>query len=674
MTARTRRQVRRAPQKLAVAAVAGGLLVSTVLGALPSSAAEVPEADGPVYRAPLVSAFAAQAAELPAGLTDAVARDLGMTGAEYLANAEAGVLAADVLDQLGGTVSRSWIGADLALNVVLTNPTGTANAEELGATVVTDPLGDEAAACNAADPGRVWVVDRPAGTLVSAPVDSFETYGYEDQVVRGGYGFVGLTPAQDQVGRCSVGFGGYGPAGEQRYLSAGHCVEEMADDWWLIPLTGALSANDDWAWAADIDWDGAPMSTTLPGSRFGGGDDGSLLQLTTGWTVAPQMSDCSGGTGDPSAATGVNVLDSANAVAGAAVCKSGATTGYTCGTVLAPEETVTVDGTRQVSGFIADVCSTQGDSGGAMMSGSYALGVVSAGNGSMEADGLTCVDDPDSFMIGYAVSSGSANAVSLLGGQFSLAVHVGATVITAPAPVHQGTAAAMTGTSDAAVGATVTVLVDGASVATTTVGAAGAWSTTLPADLTVGDHTVTAVASHHPVGSSRTSIGPTSAAVTLQVQEAPPAPEPPVVPATPTVALSTASVAAGGTVGLTGTGFRAGEQLEAWLHSDPVRLAGLAADLDGAISLTVTIPAATPTGEHTVVVVGLDGTEVRVPLTVTTGVPTAPAAPDGGAATQAGGLAATGASVALAAAVTASLVAVGTLAVVARRRRATAAE
>jgi streptogrisin C len=64
---------------------------------------------------------------------------------------------------------------------------------------------------------------------------------------------------------------------------------------------------------------------------------------------------------------------------GATVCKSGRTTGYTCGTITSPNETVPYTGGKVISGLVRHTaCVEPGDSGGANISaGGYALGVTS---------------------------------------------------------------------------------------------------------------------------------------------------------------------------------------------------------------------------------------------------------------------------------------------------------
>lgn len=84
-----------------------------------------------------------------------------------------------------------------------------------------------------------------------------------------------------------------------------------------------------------------------------------------------------------------------------------------------------------------------------------------------------------------------------------------------------------------------------------------------------------------------------------------------------TLHLSATTVTAGGTLRLTGAGFTAGERVSVVLHSTPVTLATTTASATGSIALSVTIPASTPAGAHTLVVTGADsGLTASAALTV----------------------------------------------------------
>ncbi|MFF2389338.1 GH92 family glycosyl hydrolase [Agromyces sp. NPDC058104] len=78
------------------------------------------------------------------------------------------------------------------------------------------------------------------------------------------------------------------------------------------------------------------------------------------------------------------------------------------------------------------------------------------------------------------------------------------------------------------------------------------------------------------------------------------------------------TVAQGGKLELTGTGFGSGEIVAITLHSEPVRLAEVTTDGDGSFSTEVTIPATVALGEHTLIAEGAtSGLSAQATLTVT---------------------------------------------------------
>ena len=114
------------------------------------------------------------------------------------------------------------------------------------------------------------------------------------------------------------------------------------------------------------------------------------------------------------------------------------------------------------------------------------------------------------------------------------------------------------------------------------------------------------------------------------------------------VTLSTAAVQPGGSVHVTGSGFAPGEPVGIELHSTPVVLASVAANGDGVVDTTVTIPADAPVGDHQIVLAGAMSTlSGSAPLTVS--APPAQGGSDGsgsgsgGASGSGGGSASVGA-------------------------------
>lgn len=80
--------------------------------------------------------------------------------------------------------------------------------------------------------------------------------------------------------------------------------------------------------------------------------------------------------------------------------------------------------------------------------------------------------------------------------------------------------------------------------------------------------------------------------------------------------LGASSVAAGGTVTIAGSGLDENQAIALELHSTPVSLGSVTTNGDGAFSATVTIPADTTPGEHHVVAILADGSQITAAITV----------------------------------------------------------
>ncbi|MFN8077265.1 MAG: S1 family peptidase [Kineosporiaceae bacterium] len=151
-------------------------------------------------------------------------------------------------------------------------------------------------------------------------------------------------------GRCSMGFAVNGG-----FLTAGHCR--------VLGGPGALTGSNSVALGS---W-GAGYS--FPGKDY------AWITTTSSWNALPEV-------------TGIGpVYGGTEAAVGAAICRSGSTTGVRCGVVQAKNVTVnyaegTVNGLTQTS-----ACSQKGDSGGSFMAGNQAQGVLSGGSGDCTSGG-----------------------------------------------------------------------------------------------------------------------------------------------------------------------------------------------------------------------------------------------------------------------------------------------
>ena len=152
---------------------------------------------------------------------------------------------------------------------------------------------------------------------------------------------------------------------------------------------------------------------------------------------------------------------------------------------------------------------------------------------------------------------------------------------------------------------------------------------------------------------------------------------------TPAVTVEPSTVEAGKTVTVKGTGFAPESSVTLTLHSEPVEVGTATAGEDGSFTATVTVPAATEAGEHTLVAASASpSVTASAPLTVTrapaapTQEPSAAPSPSSSAAPArdqggTGGLARTGSHAVLAGVVAALAAGAGT-AFVRRSRRAKA--
>jgi Trypsin/Alpha-lytic protease prodomain len=148
-------------------------------------------------------------------------------------------------------------------------------------------------------------------------------------------------------GRCSAGFNTQS-GGSLYVLTAGHCTE--------------ISSS----WGDGSQPIGSTAASSFPGNDYG------AISIDDPASLDPQGGVlANGGFQDISGAGRVPV--------GSTVCKTGSTTGTTCGTVLAYDVTVNyAEGT--VFGLTeTNVCTQPGDSGGPLFAGSQAQGITSGG-------------------------------------------------------------------------------------------------------------------------------------------------------------------------------------------------------------------------------------------------------------------------------------------------------
>ncbi|GHH43296.1 carbohydrate-binding protein [Streptomyces candidus] len=357
----------------------------TVLGAvaltgLPAAAAVEPPAPS--------SAQTLGAGSPSPAVLHAMKRDLGLTGTQARARlvneAEAGTRAGKLQNALGKRFAGAWVkGPTSAVLTVATTeaadvPTITAGGAK--AVVVKNTLEDlesvkakvDAAAGQALDTPVRYVDVRTNRVIVQATsraaartlVTNAGVNRQQVQVkvsadrpralhdVRGGDAYY-----IDEKARCSVGFSV--TKGEQQgFASAGHCGKKGAK------TTGFNKV----------------AQGSFEGSAFPG-KDMSWVSVSSEWTATSAVK----GKDDKD----VQVTGSVEALVGAAICRSGSTTGWHCGTIEQHGTSVTyaegvVEGVTRTT-----VCAEPGDSGGPYLSGTQAQGITSGGSGDCKSGGVT---------------------------------------------------------------------------------------------------------------------------------------------------------------------------------------------------------------------------------------------------------------------------------------------
>ncbi|WP_026874217.1 Ig-like domain-containing protein [Jiangella gansuensis] len=475
---------------VATAVVGGGALASTTTAA---HAEEQIPAVLPTFAA---DDFIDLAADLPATLQAAIERDLGIDPAQYLANAEAARAASDVATALRAqgvdVLGTSIDGQDVTYNVA--TEADAALAEATGAEVTVGPIG-------------LLESERE----VQPAADHKGGYGYAYQV--GEPDNTGSYP----LSRCSVGFSGFDTDGNDRYLTAGHCgVDEETGEQFTYPVHHIELTEPIWdteGWASQFP--GPELGEFVPGSmHFGQEHDGGLVDITNSdWTGVPQVAGWAGGSGAPDADS-VTIRGPIEAVTGAQACKSGATSGWTCGEILVPVQSTQV-GAQSVSGFIFNACLLGGDSGGSVVVGNYALGVNSGSTheGRTECDSWVPASGPDDtqgdFSIGYALTGGQYNALTLLGSEWELSVAVATPQVTSPEDGGEtGPTPTFTGTVQAARSThKVQVVIDGEQTYEGRIADDGTFSVAVGEELVPGEHTYEVTASYGNFSRSEVATG-----------------------------------------------------------------------------------------------------------------------------------------------------------------------
>ncbi|RVW09307.1 protease [Prescottella agglutinans] len=399
------------------AAVVGS---STLLLAAPLTASAHAEPTDPVGSSG-AGVTQLSADELPADLVEAITRDLQISPQEYLDRAaraqELGSYAADFRAERPEEFAGAWMGLDGHPVVAVTTTEAAQDAARDGYRTHMAPVSLEGLEQSVADFNR-WVSDLPreiASQVGSASIDVLNNQIVVDianspagraldlptqianvkvQLSNVGPAPVERTPMggdtyvtsakplgdapRDEIGICSFGFNGVDRNGNAVNISAGHCD----------PAQGAnagvyLPNRENLADSLEVG--------KFARSEIGGNDtiDYSLIRLNdAGLRVGLDRPVIRGAGGSTLTVTGTAVP-----VVGAPICKSGQTSSFTCGVVSADRveaQLMTFDGaSHTVRGFAGTACTLAGDSGGAIVTGTLALGITSGSNSS---DAPSCAE------------------------------------------------------------------------------------------------------------------------------------------------------------------------------------------------------------------------------------------------------------------------------------------
>ncbi|WP_149551982.1 S1 family peptidase [Streptomyces marokkonensis] len=380
--------------RLTHAGVAALLMIGswTAAGTLPASAQDAPGSP------------TAGSAPASTALLDAMQRDFGLTRAEaedrLAAEREATDLAPEARRTAGSAYGGAWFDAGSEkLTVAVTEDADASTVRALrgsGAAVRTvehsakqlDAAKSRIDRLDAPSGVSSWSVDPTANTVVVNVVDgrradndvrSFVAKAREAGPVTVrtvpapaetfAAGTVGGDPYYTGNVRCSIGFSVHGG-----FVTAGHCG-------------GAGQQVRGW----DGSYIGNFQGSSFPGNDYAWVNVGSgwwTVPVVLGWgTVSDQL-----------------VRGSAEAPVGASICRSGSTTHWHCGRVLAKNETVNYSQGAVHQMTKTSVCAQGGDSGGSFISGDQAQGVTSGGWGNCSSGGETWFQPVNEILSRYGLT------------------------------------------------------------------------------------------------------------------------------------------------------------------------------------------------------------------------------------------------------------------------------
>jgi hypothetical protein len=375
-----------------------GLSALLIVGAWATFAA------GPASAAGAPEPTRTSGAPASAGLLDAMQRDFGLTKtqaeARLAAEKTATAVESDARRAAGAAYGGSWFDAKSGkLTVAVTagaSDTAVDSVRKTGATVRTvkhsakqlDAAKTRIDKLPAPEGVSNWYVDAKASSVVVAvvaaqradndvrsflskaraagPVTVEEATSAPETFAAG---TVGGDPFYTGNVRCSIGFSVHGG-----FVTAGHCG-------------GAGQGVSGW----DRSYIGNIQGSSFPGNDY------AWVNVGSGWWTVPVV--LGWGTISDRLVRGSN-----EAPVGSSICRSGSTTHWHCGTVLAKNETVNYSQGAVHQMTKTSVCAEPGDSGGSFISGDQAQGVTSGGWGNCSGGGETWYQPINEILSRYGLT------------------------------------------------------------------------------------------------------------------------------------------------------------------------------------------------------------------------------------------------------------------------------
>jgi len=353
------------------------------------------------------------APDLPTELVEALQRDLNLSPQQYLDRAaraqELGDYARTFRAERPTEFAGAWLGEDGQPVVAVTNRDAAQQAQQDGYRATVAPLSADGLEQALAELNRwvaalprevssqvnstsidvlnnqivVDIVNSPIGRALNLPslianiqVQLSPGVPPNDPAPLGGDTYITAdgdvrTTRLERIGICSFGFNGVDASGDAVNITAGHCDAVSRDQGGSTVYLPNRENIDESVKIGTFTDSTVGTDSTL--------DYGIVSLDKAGVEAGLDRPVVRGGNGSTLTVTGT-----AAPVVGAPVCKSGQSSSFTCGVVIADRietQLVYPSGySTTIRGFATSACTLSGDSGGSIVTGTLALGVISGSN------------------------------------------------------------------------------------------------------------------------------------------------------------------------------------------------------------------------------------------------------------------------------------------------------